>query len=136
MPDEVVSGKVTILQDLGYDTHARQRRYLVRCECCGRELIIRKDQLGSMSKRGCPLCRQVISSDLTGIRIKTFIVTDPVPDSSGALWNCECEVCGAKAVFRRHHIKNGKVRDCECERRKKFLATRNIDEAMLKSLFF
>lgn len=135
MPDKVASGKVAILQDLGYDARARQRRYRVQCEC-GQVLVIRKDQLDSMSKHGCPLCRQVIFSDLTGIRVKTFIVTDPVPDSSGVLWNCECAVCGAKAVFRRHHIKNKNVRDCECERRKKFLATRNIDEAMLKSLFF
>lgn len=135
MPDKAAREKLTVLQDLGYDAHARQRRYLVRCEC-GQELIIRKDQLGSMSMRGCPSCRQVLTSDLTGIRVKTFIVTGPVPDSGGVFWNCECEACGAQAVFRRHHIKNGKVRDCECERRKKFLATRNIDEAMLKSLFF
>lgn len=137
-------GMIKITAYLGWDPIQHQSMYEVRCMSCNRECMIRGDQLSKYGERGCPDCRgsrqiqMKVKDDLTGYQVKGYTVERLLPErdkNRRRQWLCRCNICGERKVFNQYDIKQGRMRNCECVRRRAFLSgKKRVSREMIESM--
>lgn len=137
-------GMIKIIACLGWDAKQHQMMYEICCMSCKREYRVRADQLSNYGEKGCPYCRKNITSplrpkdDLTNSEVKGYIVEQLLPTrdkNRRRQWLCRCMLCGEKKVFNQYDIKHGRMKICECARRRAFLrGKKKVSRDMLDSL--
>lgn len=113
---EIVIGEtyngVKILEDMGYQNHARH--YLCECPICGNRYHLTARRVG-VSKMCAECYSKLPPKDITGNRYGQLTVLKYKGRNSKShqLWECKCD-CGEIVTVTKSHLTQGVTKSCGC----------------------
>lgn len=117
-------GRWTVIASAGTGGTGRRKHSLWHCRCdCGKEAIVRGNDLKTGNTRSCGCLQSEIHSKLNSAKLegqvfgRLTVLRRNGSDAKGrALWMCRCE-CGKEKTTNTERLRTGSTRSCGCLRK-------------------
>ncbi len=93
------------------ETYHGKGRWLCRCECTGKIVVVHGDLLRNGKTKSCGCLKRSARQSLIGQKFGQLIVEKYEGKSR---WLCRCECTGKTVVVRGSSLRSGKTKSCGC----------------------